>query len=213
MYQRRGLDALFSEDPNQMTAAAWRHGELFGTVSLGLDLGGGLLADELYGSEIGALREDGGRVGELTRLALSPPHNSREVFAVLAHLAYIFARLVHQLTDIVIEVNPRHVGFYRRMLGFDRLGEQRLCRRVSAPAVLMHMPLARLEAFLARAQAAPLPLCDELARTMYPLSLTVAEQSEVLNVLRSRGFVGRRLSDRRPLLGAGKPNALPFPLP
>jgi hypothetical protein len=37
-----------------------------------------------------------------------------------------------------IEVNPRHVAFYKRMLNFSPAGECKICPRVDAPAVLLH---------------------------------------------------------------------------
>lgn len=42
----------------------------------------------------------------------------------------------------MIEVNPRHVEFYRRMLGFEMFGAERLCNRVNAPAVLLRLDLS-----------------------------------------------------------------------
>lgn len=42
----------------------------------------------------------------------------------------------------MIEVNPRHKAFYRRMLDFQPHGEERLHRSVGAPAVLMSLSLA-----------------------------------------------------------------------
>lgn len=44
-------------------------------------------------------------------------------------------------TDVVIEVNPRHVRFYKRMLGFVEFGAERMCSRVDAPAVLLRLEL------------------------------------------------------------------------
>jgi hypothetical protein len=44
--------------------------------------------------------------------------------------------------DVVIEVNPRHVRFYQRSLGFTTIGPQRQNRRVDAPAVLLRLDLA-----------------------------------------------------------------------
>jgi hypothetical protein len=43
---------------------------------------------------------------------------------------------------LFIEVNPRHAPFYRRKLGFEMVGEQKMCRRVQAPAVLLHQKLS-----------------------------------------------------------------------
>ena len=46
----------------------------------------------------------------------------------------------------MIEVNPRHVAFYRRMLGFADFGGERPCSRVGAPAVLLRLPLDQMGA-------------------------------------------------------------------
>ena len=40
-----------------------------------------------------------------------------------------------------MEVNPRHVRYYQRCLGFRQLGEVRQCLRVDAPAVLLHQEI------------------------------------------------------------------------
>jgi hypothetical protein len=40
--------------------------------------------------------------------------------------------------------NPRHVGYYRRSLGFEILGEERHNLRVNAPAVLMGMSFRKI---------------------------------------------------------------------
>jgi hypothetical protein len=44
---------------------------------------------------------------------------------------------VHGCTFVVIEVNPRHVPFYRRALKFEPIGAERTNKRVNAPAVLL----------------------------------------------------------------------------
>src|SRR5438552_1672525 len=77
----------------------------------------------------------------------------------------------HQL---VIEVNPRHVRYYERMLGFQVAGPRRMNRRVSAPAVLMS-----LDFYHARDQIARLGGCPEMGesdRSLYPFFFSVAEE-------------------------------------
>jgi hypothetical protein len=52
-------------------------------------------------------------------------------------LVHDLACVLHGITDAVIEVNPRHAGFYRRTLGFQPLGEEKVCPRVGAPSQLL----------------------------------------------------------------------------
>ncbi len=54
---------------------------------------------------------------------------------------------IHDVTDVFIEVNPRHVAFYSRILGFVVAAGEKLCERVRAPSVLLH---AEVEALAAR---------------------------------------------------------------
>jgi hypothetical protein len=150
MYSTRGYHTDWGQarapDPHRVTLTACRGTEVFGTLTLGLDSEKGLLADALYGSEIDAFRRRGCTPCELSRFAIDPDFSSKEVLASLFNLAYVYARFVHDATDAFIEVNPRHAPFYRRMLGFRQIGEQRLCTRVSAPAVFLHIELAYMEA-------------------------------------------------------------------
>lgn len=140
--QTRGQTA----DPHRITLTACRGAEIFGTLTLGLDSGKGLLADTLYGNEIDAFRRRGCTPCELSRFAIDPDFSSKEILASLFNLAYVYARFKHDATDAFIEVNPRHAPFYRRMLGFRQIGEQRFCPRVSAPAVFLHLELDYMDA-------------------------------------------------------------------
>lgn len=150
MYSWRGYDtesaSVFSQDDNRVTFEASSKHELFGTLTLGIDSEQGLLADELYGKEIDAFRLKNKKVCEVSKLAIDSKYGSKEVLASLFHLAYIYARTIHKASDAFIEVNPRHAGFYKRMLGFQPIGEIRTCERVGAPAVLLHLELDYMDA-------------------------------------------------------------------
>ena len=124
---------------DQMTLQSCRAGYTFGTITLVLDSFAGLAADALYKNQVDQYRGSGRRVSELTRLAIDPQHGSKEVLGALFHLAYIFGAVMRGVTDFFIEVNPRHVLFYKRMLEFRQIGETKLCPRVNAPAVLLHL--------------------------------------------------------------------------
>lgn len=141
-YASRGLESShFQKHPGRITLMAFQGDKVTGTLTLGLDSPNGLLADELYKSEIDGLRAAGHKVCELTKLAIDQPRSSKRVLAALFHIAYIYGRVMQGHTDVVIEVNPRHVHFYKQMLGFKEFGPERLCGRVNAPAVLLRLEI------------------------------------------------------------------------
>ncbi len=132
------------QEPQLTTFIAYDEGQLVGTVSVRLDSESGLSADDLYRSEIDALRAAGARICEFTRLAVDKTAASKPVLAGLFHTAYLYASVIRGCTHAVIEVNPRHVVFYGRALRFDPIGEERMNRRVDAPAVLLCAPFATI---------------------------------------------------------------------
>ena len=87
------------------------------------------------------LEADGRRIVEFTKLAISGDVQSRQLTAALFHIAFICAYRIQQCSDICIEVNPRHVNFYKRMLGFQQLSEARENPKIQAPSVLMSLDL------------------------------------------------------------------------
>lgn len=142
MYSWRGYatgSPLSHANPNRITLVAGVADAVIGTLTIGFDSPAGLLADEMYKQEIDQLRARGAKIGELIKLAADRSASSMQVLAALFHLAYIYGRNIHDLTDAVIEVNPNHVGFYQKVLGFERIGEEKMCPRANAPAVLLHL--------------------------------------------------------------------------
>lgn len=147
MYGWRGydVDPAAPHAPNRITLAAESQGETVGTMSLCLDDPEiGLPADDNFGDILSGLRGQGRRLCEPARLAIDRNVNMR-VFAALIHISYVYAHNLHGCTDYVIEVNPRHVMFYKRMLGFRDVAAERHCSRVDAPAVLLRLDLAHME--------------------------------------------------------------------
>lgn len=142
MYAWRGYAFEVSDDhdANQITLYAETGGTLVGTMSLCLDRTGQLPADTHFGDRLDALRRQGRRLAEPSRLAIDKGVTKR-VFAALIHISYLYAHKLQGFTDYVIEVNPRHVAFYKRMLGFADFAAERQCARVDAPAVLLRLPL------------------------------------------------------------------------
>lgn len=188
LYTWKGLDADFVREhkcsPNEITLAAYQGNTLFGTLTLGLDSQQGIRADALYRSEIDTFRNQGAKVCELTQFAIDPSFNSKEILASFFHLAYIFFRLIHQKSDLFIEVNPRHVGFYKRTLGFRPVGAERHCERVGAPARLLHLSLSHADTQIAGLAGQ----IDGSIRNLYSLFYSPDEQSGLLRrLLRETG--------------------------
>jgi hypothetical protein len=109
------------------------------TATLIPDSPNGLPCDEIYRQEVDALRREGHGVVEVTRLVTCGGGADRA--AVILHLlsfVYIGSCFMLGARDVVIEVNPRHEGYYQRALQFERIGPERACPRVGgAPAVLL----------------------------------------------------------------------------
>jgi hypothetical protein len=140
MYLSRGykVEHAKNNEQNRKTLVVEAAGEVIGTMSICMDNGFGLPADENYGDKLNLLRDRGRKVCEPSRLAIGRtlPHR---VFATMIHLSYVYSHKIHGCTDYVIEVNPRHANFYKKVLGFHEFGELRTCTRVNAPAVLLRL--------------------------------------------------------------------------
>jgi hypothetical protein len=180
MYAARGYKTASGTTtaaaPNAVTLVACDKGETIGTVSISFDSPQGLLADDLFQAELDALRGEGRRLCEFTKLAMDHAVKSRRVLASLFHAAYIWAHLRGGFDDGIIEVNPRHVRYYERMLGFVVMGPQRMNRRVEAAAVLMRVDFSHARQQLARLGARSAP---DGERSLYPYSFSAKEEAGI----------------------------------
>lgn len=146
MYAWRGYRTEISQasdtrEARGLTLVAWQGGEAVATLTLTIGSPSGLLCSALYPVEISHLRREGLRLCEVSRLAVDPDHGSHYLLTTLFRVAHAYGRETLGATDAVIEVNPRHAGYYQREFGFTQIGERRHCPRVAAPAVLLHRPL------------------------------------------------------------------------
>ncbi|MEJ6006984.1 long-chain N-acyl amino acid synthase [Paucibacter sp. AS339] len=154
-----------------------------GTIAVRFDSEQGFNADLVFGPEINELRASGLNLCEFGRLALDHHvADNKALLAHLFHLAYLHAHRLAACEMLVIEVNPRHVAFYRRMLGFKVLAEERLNPRVNAPAVLMCLDLQyareQIACFGGNAASAV------TVRSLYPYFYGAVEEAAMLAKLR-----------------------------
>jgi hypothetical protein len=142
--------------------------KIIGTLSVRFDGVGGLHADALFKEEMAEWRAAGNTLCEFGGLAVDKhSHEPKRVLAQIFHLGYLHAHRRARVARLVIEVNPRHVAFYRRWLGLLPYTSPRHNPRVNAPAVLMSMDFT-----VAREQIALLGGRPELlptTRSLYPL--------------------------------------------
>jgi hypothetical protein len=115
-----------------------------GTITVGLDGPLGLNTEGTFAAEVDAQRRSARRLCEFTRLAVDSGRGGERVLAALFHGAYLFAHRQHDCDMVLLEVNPRHVRYYERMLGAAVLGGERTNARVGAPAVLLGLEFAEL---------------------------------------------------------------------
>lgn len=186
MYGWRGYEVSpLSDDKRPITIVASDGDQALATISIGFDSREKLLADDLYGAELDALRAAGSRLCEFTRLAVDRNEQSRDVLAMMFHVAYMYVRRFANCSDLLIEVNPRHVRFYRAMLGFEVLGEERKCARVNAPAVLLRLDLSYAEQQIALFGGRR-EIASEV-RSLYPLGFSPREEDGICRRLRELG--------------------------
>jgi len=183
LYAARGYHtATRYSGPEYLTLLAANEQQTFGTLSVSVDSAQGLQADQLYRDEIDRFRARGCRVGEFSRLAIDTAAGSKEVLAALYHLAYLQLGPMHGVSDAFIEVNPRHVRFYQRLLGFTQIAEERLCPRVGAPAVLLHLELAHARRQIALHGG----MRNTHERSLYPYFMAPAEADALIQAARPR---------------------------
>jgi hypothetical protein len=186
-YAWRGYNVsspMATPTPNVITLAAFDQDALVATLSVGTDSPAGLVVEQLYPDEVLRLRASAGtRLCEFTRLAVDSLVRSRAVLAAIFHIAYIHARHLCEATDLLIEVNPRHVKFYIGMLGFEIAGSERTDPRVMAPAVLLRLKLAYAESEIQRWGGHRERAAE--TRLLYPLFFSPDEEKGIEGRLRA----------------------------
>jgi hypothetical protein len=100
------------------------------------------------------------------------------VLAQVFHLGYLHAHRRARCERLIIEVNPRHVAFYRRWLGLLPYTTARHNARVNAPAVLMSVDFATVREQISLWGGRPELLVS--ARSLYPLAWDEATEAAML---------------------------------
>jgi hypothetical protein len=183
-YSDRGLvisrERYSSRNQDGDIVCTGRDGDkIVGTLSVRFDGAGGLHADLLFKRELDEWRAAGVSLCEFGGLAVDKhSHDPKRVLAQIFHLGYLHAHRRARRERLVIEVNPRHVGFYRRCLGLLPYTAARHNPRVDAPAVLMSIAFADIREQIALWGGHPDSLAA--ARSLYPLAWDEATEATML---------------------------------
>ncbi|HEY2155388.1 MAG TPA: hypothetical protein VGH33_07145 [Isosphaeraceae bacterium] len=226
-YEERGYDAGGSGEfrftpshalPRTVTFVAKDGDRVVATLSMVPDNATlGLPMESLYADEVGALRCEGRRLAEVISLAddgLGP----REFLRVfLAMIRVMFQYHVRNGGDSwVITVNPRHRGFYRKVLGFVPLGPRRAYSAVGghpAEAYLLDVDLMRENAPAKHreifGEALPLPVLTARARPADHAHYFGARssQADYMTILRVLAACDERRREARGIGHAKEPDA------
>ena len=183
-YSDRGLavkreQASSRNEAGDVVCTARDGDELVGTLSVRFDGLGGLNADLLFGAELDDWRSAGVKLCEFGGLAMDRhSRDPRRALAQLFHLGYLHAHRRAGCDRLVIEVNPRHVPFYRRCLGLVPHTKARHNPRVDAPAVLMSIDFATVREQISLWAGHPDSVAS--ARSFYPLFWDEATEARML---------------------------------
>lgn len=183
---------------NRFTLTAVEDDVVIGTITVAFDSPSRMGADEAFGPELTAMRAQGRKLCEFTKLAIDPVVGTKRVLATLFHVAYIVAHRLRGFDMLLMEVNPRHVRYYERMLGCTVLASERINKSVNAPAVLLGAEFAYIKSQIGQFGGQPDSAGQE--RSLYPFALTLREEAMVISRMQAK----QRIQDRR-LTDTGHP--------
>ncbi len=195
MYEWRGYSGLSPLDgePNRVTLLATDNdADIIGTISVGIDSPLGLYADATYPDVLDTLRSQGRKLCEFNRLAMDPRVKNKRVLATLFHVSYMYPYGLFGCTDGLLEVNPRHARFYQLMLGFEIIGEERMCPRVNAPSVLLHIDFDILHRRVLEVGGRMEPVAGD--RSLFPYLMTARDSDGILGRLRQATHFSSRIA-------------------
>jgi len=163
-------------DPYHITFTAELDGKVVGTITLGVDSDNGLASDRSFGDHNDDLRERGAKICELKRFAFCPSVQSKELKAALFHIVFVYGSRTFGCTDLMIEVNERHVRFYEAMLCFSRVGESRHNSVIDRPVQLLRLEVAKIRDYIDQASMAA---GADHKRSLYSFFLSPSDEAAI----------------------------------
>lgn len=174
MYSWRGYGSnhSLSITDHCTTFAAYSDESIIGTLTLTIDSVLGLASDMTFHEELNIFRQrPQTKICELSKFAFDCKNNSKNTLVALFHSIFLYGSRF-DCTDLFIEVNPRHVRFYKMMLGFRPLGDMKVNTSVNAPSQLMWIKVSDLQKYIEGSSG----VLSSQSRSLYPLFLAPKQQ-------------------------------------
>jgi hypothetical protein len=178
--------------PQTKKAIFVRNNVVFSTVDIVKDTKSfGLPMDEIYHDELNDLRAQGRKLCEVGSLACSHDANWQNTFMPLFRVIFWHA-LNNGMNDICITVNPKHVAFYKSILVFQNLGEEKFYPYVNAPAIALRMNLDHCKQTVRNAYRGFLAE-DSLYSYIWEWELTATARESTMIVSNPLIHIGKKL--------------------
>lgn len=150
IYQEKGLIepnqekrwySIFDASLSATTIVVKKAGEVVGCLTMIFDDTLGLPADELFKNEVDRQRLNSQKIVEIISLGIKKDvRGANKIFKKLFEVNLYFSYYFHGAEDCIITVNPSHVKFYEKKMGYKRLSDSLSYKKVNgAPAVLMQI--------------------------------------------------------------------------
>jgi hypothetical protein len=174
-----GDDNYIPTGTHHTTFATEIDGKIVGTMTLCIDSGLGLGADEFFSDEMRDIRKaEGMSACELKRLAFDPNVRSKEAMAGLFHLAFIYGTTMSHCTDLFIEVRARHMVFYQVMLGFEPVAAPKTDPLIGCEWNLMRLKVSDIASGIIGARSG-----KRSGRSLYPHFLPASQELHIRRAL------------------------------
>ena len=135
-YQWRGYKPSIISDNSGYTLIALINNKVIGTITINIDSANKLAIDNTF-TIVNEIRQNSNKICEFTKLALDPILGTKKILISLFHCAVIIAYYIHNCDILLMEINPRHVKYYKRQFGFEQVSDEQINNSVEAPSTLL----------------------------------------------------------------------------
>lgn len=158
-----------------------------GSLTIVFSTNSKLPVEKIYKEEIKSLMNSGNRIAEISRLVISPEYrNSKEILVLLFNYLMIYIHKTKNYDGLAIQVNPRHKNYYKTLLSFDEIGEEKPCPQVqNAPAVLLYLSVKKYTSELIRSRNIK---SDRKERSLFQYFIKAEQENLVAHYLEKQAL-------------------------
>ncbi len=187
-----GSNHKLSGRKNEATFTACTGNIAIGTVTLATESSRGLDVEATFPEETRFLRgQRGVELCELKKLAIDSNRKSLNILSSMFHFAFLYGTANKFGNRLLAEVNPRHVIFYEKMLGFKKFGPVKINNSVDAPSQLLFIDVKSIRKFISARNG------DINVPMLYRHFFTPDQERDLIKKMTVRGLWEPSLTPRR----------------